>query len=136
MAKDLSNIDDAKLVTSETVKVNIDTGENDLFQMTLDVQQHMQEKYYPDVEAMFMEDQMLISTRAIIHEVLEVENEVNWKHWKKPVDIDDEKIADELVDVFIFFMNLMNASEMTAKELIERTLDKIDINIERQKTGY
>ena len=120
----------------EDLSGKVEVEPSDLFQMTLDVQQHMQEKYYPDVEAMFMEDQMLISTRAIIHEVLEVENEVNWKHWKKPVDIDDEKIADELVDVFIFFMNLMNASEMTAKELIERTLDKIDINIERQKTGY
>ena len=120
----------------EDLSGKVEVESSDLFQMTLDVQQHMQEKYYPDVEAMFMEDQMLISTRAIIHEVLEVENEVNWKHWKKPVEIDEEKIADELVDVFIFFMNLMNASEMTAKELIERTLDKIDINIERQKTGY
>lgn len=120
----------------EDLSGKVEVEPSDLFQMTLDVQQHMQEKYYPDVEAMFMEDQMLISTRAIIHEINEVENEVNWKHWKKPVEVDDEKIAEELVDVFIFFMNLMNASEMTAKELIERTLDKIDINIERQKTGY
>ncbi len=115
------------------------TGEveaTDLFQMTLDVQQKMQETYYPKIEEMFMEDKMLISTRAILHEVLEVEDEVNWKHWKKDVEVDEEKIAEELVDVFIFFMNLMNASEMTAKELIERTLDKIDINIERQKNGY
>ena len=108
----------------------------DLFQMVLNLQQSMQDKCYPNVEAMYMEDKILISTRAIIHEVLEVENEVNWKHWKKPVEIDEEKIAEELVDVFIFFMNLVNASDMTAKELIERTLNKIDVNIERQKTGY
>ncbi len=114
----------------------VEVEPTDLFQMTLDVQQKMQEKYYPNVEAMFMEDQMLISTRAIIHEIIEVEDEVNWKHWKKDIEVDEEKIAEELVDVFIFFMNLMNASEMTAKELIERTLDKIDVNIERQKSGY
>ncbi len=109
---------------------------SDLFQMVLDVQQSMQDKCYPNVEEMFMEEKILISTRALVHEVLEVEDEVNWKHWKKDVEVDEEKVCDEIVDVFIFFMNLVNASDMTAKELIERTLDKIDINIERQKTGY
>jgi len=128
MSGNIENVDQIKF-TSEPI--NFDT-----FQKVLDIQQAMQLKYYPKVEAMETPAQLLISTRALLHEVIEVEDELNWKHWKSDIPIDYEKVENEIVDIFIFLMNLINASGMSGDELLESTLEKIDINIERQKSGY
>lgn len=110
--------------------------EDETFDKLLDLQFQMQEKFYPGVQAMDREQQMLINTRAMVHETIEVENELNWKHWKLPVPVDWDKIKEELVDKFIFLMNQINICDMDAGELYEKTIAKIDINIERQKTKY
>ncbi len=109
----------------------------DMLQTMLEIQKEIQLKCYPNVQTLPREEQMLINTRAMIHETCEVENELNWKHWKKPADIDfDHKVKEEIVDQFIFLMNLINISDMDASELYDRTLNKIDVNIQRQLTGY
>lgn len=110
--------------------------EEDMFQRLLNVQDDMQYNYYPNVYDMSVEKQLLINTRAMIHETIEVEREVNWKHWKKDTPVDIEKIKNEIVDQFIFLMNEINAVEMDYSELFYKTFEKIDINIERQKSGY
>lgn len=106
------------------------------FDAVLNIQRLMQLKHYPQIELLSMEEQLLINTRAMSHEVAETENELNWKHWKQPVEIDEEKIANEIVDQFIFLMNQINIIEMDANELFDRTLEKIEINIARQSSGY
>jgi len=107
-----------------------------LLQQLLDSQLQMQEEYFPEIKKLSQGEQMLINTRAMIHETIEVENELNWKHWKKPILINDKAIKDEIVDQFIFLMNEINISKMDAEELYERTMNKININIARQKSGY
>jgi len=50
--------------------------------------------------------------------------------------IDWDKVRDELVDVFIFFMNACNEANFTAHDLFMLTSRKQEINRERQRTGY
>lgn len=74
--------------------------------------------------------------KHIMHEVVEVERETNFKHWKQPVQVNWDNVKDELVDVFIFFMNACAEADMDAKELFKRTQAKQKINRARQEEGY
>ena len=96
----------------------------------------MQKEYFPEVQKLKQEEQMLINTRALIHETIEVENELNWKHWKKPIAVNNDAIKNEIVDQFIFLMNEINITGMNAAELYQLTMSKINVNIKRQKSGY
>lgn len=107
-----------------------------MFQEILDKQRKIQVDYFPEFCKLKQETQMLETTRSLIHEIIEVERELNFKHWKKPVLVDEEKVKNELVDVFIFFMNAVNIVGMTEDELFSRTLKKMDINKKRQENGY
>ena len=107
-----------------------------LFQQLLDSQDKMQKECFPDIQKLNQEEQMLINTRALIHETIEVERELNWKHWKKPKPVNDEAVKNEVIDQFIFLMNEINITGMDAEELYYRTMSKINVNIDRQKSGY
>ena len=73
---------------------------------------------------------------ALIAETLEVLNELNWKPWKKPVPINRERLIFELVDVLMFYCNLLNSLEVTADEIELAYYDKLDIVKKREKEGY
>jgi len=105
-------------------------------EMLLKRQREMQEEYFPEIEKLSKEEQMLINTRALIHETIEVERELNWKHWKKVHPVDDHAIKEEIVDQFIFLLNEINIMGMSSTEFFKRTQEKISINIARQKSGY
>ncbi len=107
-----------------------------LLQELLDKQSDMQKTYFPKLQDLSIEEQLLINTRAIIHETVEVERELNWKHWKKPTLVNYDSIANEVVDQFIFLINEINICGMNAVEVFDRTMRKINVNIERQKSGY
>ena len=69
-----------------------------LLQQMLDSQSEMQKEYFPNIQKLTQEEQMLINTRAIIHETIEVERELNWKHWKKPKPVNNEAVKNEIAD--------------------------------------
>jgi dimeric dUTPase (all-alpha-NTP-PPase superfamily) len=80
-------------------------------------------------------------TLAMLSELAELIDEVNFKWWKneKPVDID--KVKEELVDILHFFVSMCIKTGMDAEELHQRYLDKNKENFARQqgkseKTGY
>lgn len=110
--------------------------EDEIFEQLLIIQEQVEEDIYPHLGELNQEEQMLIYTRAMIHETIEVERELNWKHWKRSFPVNDDAIKGEIVDQFIFLMNEINISGMDANELFERTIDKIAINIDRQSSGY
>ena len=107
-----------------------------LLQQMLDSQSEMQKEYFPNIQKLTQEEQMLINTRAMIHKTIEVERELNWKHWKKPKPVNDEAVKNEIADQFIFLMNEINISGMDAAQLHQRVMSKINVNIDRQKSGY
>lgn len=107
-----------------------------MLQKLLEIQNQIQIRAYPITNRMSMDEKILSNTRALIHEVIEVEREVNYKFWKTPKPVDIDKLKSEIVDVFIFLLNLINASGMTEEELVYLTLEKMGVNIDRQINGY
>ena len=88
-----------------------------------------------------MEEWIQRETLAMMSELSELIDEVNFKWWKnkKPVDVD--RVREELVDVLHFFTSMCIKSGMDADELFDRYMAKNKENFDRQhgkssKTGY
>jgi dimeric dUTPase (all-alpha-NTP-PPase superfamily) len=78
---------------------------------------------------------------AMISELSEVLDEVNFKWWKNPKPIDDDALKGELVDVLHFFVSMCLKSGMDADELFALYRAKNQENFDRQngrseKQGY
>ena len=78
---------------------------------------------------------------AMISELSEVLDEVNFKWWKNPKPVDDAALKGELVDVLHFFVSMCLKSGMSAQELFELYQAKNQENFDRQygrsqKQGY
>ena len=93
------------------------------------------------LEGISMEAWIQKETLAMLSELAELIDEVNFKWWKneKPVNVD--KVKDELVDILHFFVSMCLKTGMDAEELHQRYLDKNKENFARQhgestKEGY
>ncbi|MCI8487703.1 MAG: dUTPase [Clostridia bacterium] len=78
---------------------------------------------------------------ALIDEVTELLNEVNYKWWKNPKPVNERAVKEEIVDILHFFVSICLTAGMTADELYEIYCDKNCENIARQqgksqKSGY
>ena len=78
---------------------------------------------------------------AMISELSEVLDEVNFKWWKNPKPVDDAALKGELVDVLHFFISMCLKSGMSAEELFALYKAKNQENFDRQygrseKQGY
>lgn len=78
---------------------------------------------------------------ALISELAEVMDEVNFKWWKNEKPINSDNLKDEIVDVFHFFVSMCLTSGMDAEELFRRYMAKNEENFKRQhgtsaKEGY
>lgn len=70
---------------------------------------------------------------AIISELSEILDEVNFKWWKDPEEIDQERLREEIVDVLHFFVSMCLKAEIGPKELYEAYVQKNRENFARQK---
>ena len=80
-------------------------------------------------------------TLAMLSELAELLDEVNFKWWKNPKPVDDDRIKSELVDILHFFVSMCLTAGMDADELFCRYLEKNGENFDRQygrseKKGY
>lgn len=80
-------------------------------------------------------------TLAMLSELAELLDEVNFKWWKNPKPVDDDRVKSELVDILHFFVSMCLTAGMDADELYRRYLDKNRENFDRQygrseKKGY
>lgn len=80
-------------------------------------------------------------TLAMMDELGELINEVNYKWWKNPKIVDDDKVKGELVDIMHFFISMCAKMGMDADELYKRYCRKNQENFDRQngksaKPGY
>ena len=69
-------------------------------------------------------------------ELSEILNQVNWKHWRKPVPVDEIEVKYELIDLLHFLVSMMLVWGMDSKEVYSMYLAKNRENRERQKRGY
>lgn len=88
-----------------------------------------------------MEQWIQKETLAMLSELAELIDEVNFKWWKNAKPVDTGKVKDELVDILHFFVSMCLKTGMDADELHRRYLDKNRENFARQhgtseKTGY
>lgn len=80
-------------------------------------------------------------TLAMVSELAELLDEVNFKWWKNVKPVDDDALRNELVDILHFFVGMCLRSGMDSDELFERYLKKNAENFDRQygkssKKGY
>lgn len=78
---------------------------------------------------------------ALMVELGEVMEEARYKWWKNPDPIDAEKLHEELVDVFHFFISLCLDAGLDAEGLYQGYLAKNRENFDRQaglsdRAGY
>jgi dimeric dUTPase (all-alpha-NTP-PPase superfamily) len=87
------------------------------------------------------EEWMQKEVLAMISELSEVLDEVNFKWWKNPKPVDDAALKGEIVDILHFFVSMCLKSGMTAEELFTLYKAKNQENFDRQygrsqKQGY
>jgi len=78
---------------------------------------------------------------AILSELAELLDEVNFKWWKNPKALDHAALKEELVDILHFFMSMCWRAGMDADELFRIYTEKNRENFDRQlgrsqKKGY
>lgn len=78
---------------------------------------------------------------ALISELAEMLDEVNFKWWKNPKPIQQAALKEELVDILHFFLSMCLAAGMDANEMFEIYLAKNKENVDRmegrsKKPGY
>ena len=78
---------------------------------------------------------------AMLSEMAEVLDEVNFKWWKNPKPVNHDALCEELVDVLHFYVSMCLKAGMDAYELFRRYLAKNEENFRRQqgkseKKGY
>lgn len=74
--------------------------------------------------------------RAIQHEVIELEDSCDWKHWRPAKGIDHQNAKVEVIDLFHFVISTAQVLGMTADDVFEAYLKKNQVNHQRQDTGY
>jgi dUTPase-like protein len=126
--------DDVILVTIDPAFARLLKQQDDLqaFLLTKRVQE-----LDPDELSAFIRTQAF----ALMAEVVEATDETHWKPWSvrpddEPVVISRERYISELADVYIFFMNLMLAGDVTTIELAQAVKAKQEKNLQRWLTGY
>lgn len=70
---------------------------------------------------------------AIISELSEILDEVNFKWWKDPKEVDREALKEEIVDVLHFFVSMCLKAGIGPEELYEAYLRKNEENFARQE---
>lgn len=87
------------------------------------------------------EEWIMKRSLALISELAETLDEVNFKWWKNPRPIDERALKEELVDILHFYIGMCIDAGMTAQELYDIYLAKNQENYDRQqgksaKKGY
>jgi len=80
-------------------------------------------------------------TLAMISELSELLDEVNFKWWKNKKEVEERLVKEELVDILHFFVSMCLVYDMSAEELFAMYMDKNKENFDRQeglssKAGY
>lgn len=79
-----------------------------------------------------MEEWIQRETLAMMSELSELIDEVNYKWWKNPKEVSVDNVRDELVDILHFFVSMCIKSGMDASELTRRYMEKNRENFDRQ----
>lgn len=79
------------------------------------------------------EQRVLTSTRALIHEIVELEDELQWKPWKNAQPLDQDAIQMEVADCWFFLLQVTLDLGIDANTLFAMYGQKYRENIRRQQ---
>lgn len=92
---------------------------------------------YPFYKAQTPEQLTKTYALALVSEIGEMLDQVNWKSWKQTKKlVDQEELRYELIDLFTFVISLMIAWGMTEKECWAYFSAKNKENLSRIERGY
>jgi dimeric dUTPase (all-alpha-NTP-PPase superfamily) len=107
-----------------------------------ELQKGLQEKL-GNTNILYNQPYLNLNFLAITCELMEAMAETQWKNpttvsfgWKISQEFHKEKLQEELVDVFHFYVNLCLAAGLTPQDLFLKYMDKNKINHERKETNY
>ncbi|MEX1377041.1 MAG: dUTPase [Eubacteriales bacterium] len=94
-----------------------------------------------NLENITKEEWIQKQTLAMISELSELLDEVNFKWWKNKKPVDEQLVKEELVDILHFFVSMCLVYDLSASELFDMYMDKNKENFDRQlglsaKEGY
>lgn len=94
-----------------------------------------------NLQGISMEDWIQKQTLAMVSELAELLEEVNFKWWKNPHEIDNGNLREELCDILHFLVGMCLEAGMTADDLYNVYVGKNHENVLRQdglssKKGY
>ena len=108
----------------------IDTSAKEFIELVLDNQCKFQLEIGNDITSQRFKNDTALALCAEVYEAL---GETPWKHWKKNQNLNAEKFKDEVVDIFLFVINMILSSNMSQDEFVCKTFQKMNINWERLK---
>lgn len=119
------------------VVVHVDPMFSGLYVLQRDFQALLHGDELPiDMEDIDRMDYIRTQALALTDELHEALAETGWKPWATSNHINRDAYMGELADVFIFFMNLMIAGDITPTELMTVVKAKQIKNRKRQDDGY
>lgn len=73
---------------------------------------------------------------ALLHEVVELQRETEWKWWKTEKGIENQKIQEEIIDLWHFLIQLSIEAGLEPETLVAKYIEKNRENTKRQQRCY
>lgn len=86
----------------------------------------------PKERIQFIKD-MNLALQDELHEFLQ---ETGWKPWAKSDHVNEEAAQGELIDAFLFFINLCLVTNFSPAAFEDKFFEKMQRNLDRQLAGY
>jgi dimeric dUTPase (all-alpha-NTP-PPase superfamily) len=109
--------------------------QHELFKKQLENSENKMKNLY-EIKEPFNGYRILMLSTALVHEAIELQRETNWKWWKKEVEINPEKIQEEIIDMWHFLIQISIEAGLDSKKLIEKYIEKNEENLKRQLNDY
>ncbi|HXT84351.1 MAG TPA: dUTPase, partial [Verrucomicrobiae bacterium] len=89
-----------------------------------------------DTEEPFEGYRIFMLSSALIHEAIELQRETNWKWWKKTDQLNENKIQEEIIDLWHFLIQISIEVGLDSETVVEKYIEKNLKNIKRQENDY
>ncbi len=89
-----------------------------------------------DVSEPFSGYRIFMLSSALLHEVVELQRETGWKWWKTDKGIKDQRVKEEVIDLWHFLIQLSIEVGLDPELLVSKYIEKNKENTKRQQQGY
>lgn len=115
-------------------------NEQDMLNRMFDMQAQLNRRIGVDTSRPMSDEErttwVLNYCRAMSQELAELTDSVPWKWWAKYQQFDQQNARVEVVDLFHFLISLAQVLGMSAEDVYRCYLEKNQVNVQRQESGY